>query len=355
MGAAQVPDAVKIKGQQLPIEKISEGHGILWGMAFLPGKDSVLLTEKSGKMVLLNLTSRKKTEIQGVPPVEVHGQGGLLDVRLHPNFSDNSLVYWTYAVKVDGGFNTRLARGKLTGSKLTDVQVLFTGQPGYRKGQHFGSRIAFKDGHVFFTIGDRGERDEAQKLSTHTGKVLRLLEDGKVPKDNPFVGVKDARPEIWSYGHRNPQGLYVHPDTGELWLHEHGPRGGDEINRVLKGRNYGWPLVTFGKEYFGPRIGKEPPVEGMESPKKQYTPSIAPCGFVIVSGREEGPFQGAFVLGSLVLTHINVVWPEGEDFSSEVRLLESAKERIRNVDYHAGYLYFSTDSGGLYRIASKGS
>ena len=344
--------AVSTADKNLQIDKVAEGLGIPWGMAILPdGK--MLVTQRDGKLSLVNLDSGDSAEISGVPAVKAEGQGGFLDVALSPDYADSGWIYFTYSKDVDGQGATTLARAKLDGNALADWKDLIVTQSRTSKGQHYGSRIVFdQQGHVFFSIGDRGERDMAQDLQRHNGKVLRLNLDGSVPQDNPFTGDDKALPEIWSYGHRNPQGLFYNAETQQLWGIEHGPRGGDEINLIEAGKNYGWPEASHGKEYYAPvSIGKGKEVDGMENPQKVYIPSIAPSGLVQYQGDAFPEWQGDLFSGALALQHLNQVKIQDNEAVDETRYLRSMNKRIRNViESPEGWLYVSTDDGEIYRI-----
>ncbi|MEM9141428.1 MAG: PQQ-dependent sugar dehydrogenase, partial [Bacteroidota bacterium] len=272
-----------------------------WGMAFLPD-GGMLVTEKSGE--LIHFKDGAKTKINNVPEVYFRGQGGLLDIELHPDYANNGWLYITHSSEEgDGkGGNTKLIRAKLKDGALTEVQDLYKAGPNTTKGQHFGSRIVFdKDGYLYFTVGDRGNRDEnPQDVGRDGGKVYRLNADGSIPSDNPFVGRQGAKSAIFSYGHRNPQGLALHPGTGQVWEHEHGPKGGDEVNAIQKGNNYGWPLITYGINYSGTPITDKTAMEGMEQPVHYWVPSIAPSGMAFVSTDKYGDWKGSILVGSLV-------------------------------------------------------
>lgn len=354
--SAPTPLALKIKseGQAIVAEQVLQTKDVIWGFDFLP-TGQIVFSERGGRMVLFDPQTESQTPLSGVPTVAAEGQGGLLDVVVHPEFKTNSLLYFTYAIKQDGKYTTRLGRAQLKGQALTGLEVLFTAQPAGSQAMHFGSRLAFDHkGHVFLGVGERNERERAQNLSTHSGKVIRLMEDGKVPKDNPFVGKADSLPEIWSYGHRNPQGIYYDLTTQELWLSEHGPRGGDELNLILRGKNYGWPVVTFGREYYGPKIGEGTSKPGIENPIKSYVPSIAPSSLTRYTGAHFKKWQGDFFTGALVLEHLNRLVVTGKTVVKEERLLEDWGQRIRAVRQSPeGYLYLATDSGKLIRLKSS--
>ena len=287
------------------VEVIAEGLGVPWGMLFLD-KKNLLLTEREGFIKKIYIPTGKITQITGAPVVYAKGQGGLLDLILHPEFKKTQWIYLTYSIEKKGKQSTALARGVLKGNKITGLKVLFTAEPFQSSSIHFGSRLAFDDkGFLFMTVGDRGKKKEAQNLGSHLGKFLRLNDEGKAALDNPFIKITAAKPEIWSFGHRNPQGLFIHPETKQLWLQEHGPKGGDEINLIKKGGNYGWPVITYGRSYMSFKIGEGTHKKGMEQPIKYFTPSIAPCGLLIYSGKKFPKWKGDFFSGSLVLTHLN--------------------------------------------------
>ena len=342
--AAHTPLALKA-------ETVYEGSGVLWGFDFLDATH-VLLTFKSGKIELLDLTTRKTVPVAGGPSPLVYGQGGLMDVRVH-KIGPQTFVYLSSAVEdtSDRDLNTTaIFRAVWTNNRLEKLQELFRAKPALQSGHHFGSRMAFKNGDLYITIGERNDRDRAQLLSNHLGKVIRLKENGDLPKDNPFVGTPGALPEIYSYGHRNPQGIAIDPDSGQVYVSEHGPRGGDEINLVIPGKNYGWPVVTFGREYSGPQIGDGLTTKpGMEDPKYYYVPSIAPSSLAIATQKAKPEvLRGRHLLGALALQHLNVVQLKTK---TESRALEEIRQRIRNVgESPDGTVYVSTDSGKLMRL-----
>jgi glucose/arabinose dehydrogenase len=331
---------------QYRVEVLFEGLEHPWALAFLPD-GRMLVTERPGRLNLLDPRDGSRRRIAGVPEVAAVSQGGLLDVALHPKFQENNWVYLSYSARRDRGLATHVGRGRLVGDRLEDFRVLFRAEPALSRGQHFGSRLVFdRQGWLFFTVGDHGERDSAQDRGTHMGTVIRLTDDGRVPPDNPFVKEPGARPEIYSYGHRNPQGMTLHPRTGALWLHEHGPRGGDEINLPKPGLNYGWPKVTFGREYFGPTIGPEPPQPGFESPIHHWTPSIAPSGMAFYDGDKFPRWRGDLFVGALTHRHLQRLRLDGEKVVEQEPLLSDLKWRIRDVRSGPdGYLYVLPDDG----------
>jgi aldose sugar dehydrogenase len=337
--------------------KVTEGLGIPWGMAFI-SNTQLLITEREGGIQILDTQTNTLTPVQGAPDVLADGQGGLLDVAVPPDFTAGDWIYFTFVRNKEDEGVTVLARAKLTANKLVQWQDLLETHSATDTTYHFGSRIAFDEqGHVYFGVGDRGKRPNSQDRTNHAGSVMRLYRDGRIPQDNPFIQRNDVRPEIWSYGHRNPQGMAYDYTNKRLWLIEHGPRGGDEINLVLPGRNYGWPVISYGKEYWGPMaVGEGTHREGMEQPIKQYTPSIAPGSLLLYSGEAFPAWRGNLFAGALKLRHINRVTlnKEGNAIAEE-RLLTNLDERIRAlVENPQGWLYFSTDSGKVYVIKPEG-
>jgi len=342
---------INSKQHTFKLEQVIDGLGVPWGLAFI-SNNQLLITEREGSIKLLDTQSKSLTSIQGAPEVMAEGQAGLLDVAVPPDFKSGDWIYFTFVRgKIEGGV-TVLARAKLSANKLTQWQDLLETQSASSTTRHFGSRIVFDEkGYVYFGVGDRGERSMSQDLSNHAGSVMRLLRDGSVPKDNPFNKRKDVPPEIWSYGHRNPQGMAYDYNNKRLWLIEHGPRGGDEINLVLPGRNYGWPVISYGKEYWGPfDVGEGTQREGMEQPVKQYTPSIAPGSLLMYSGDSFPKWRGNLFSGALKLTHLNrVTLSDDGKAIGEERLLDDLDERIRSLAQSPeGWLYFATDSGKVY-------
>ena len=340
-------------GMQLQLVQELEGLDIIWGLKLL-SETELLLTQKRGGLKKFNLKTRELVDIKGAPQkVYFGGQAAFFDIELHPQFQKNSWIYFSYATEKDGKRTTEIARGKLLGNEIKDLKPIFTAQPFYSESHHFGGRITFDDqGFLFIAVGDRGNRDLAQDLSRHNGKIIRIHDDGRAPKDNPFVSQENARPEIWSYGHRNPQGLVFDAPSKKLWSHEHGPRGGDEINLIQKGVNYGWPIITYGKEYWGPvSIGEGTSKPGMQQPVYYYVPSIAPCGYLVYRGKMFDAWRGQHFLGALARQHINRVKIENSKFVSENRLLESLGERVRELELGPeGEILFSTDSGKLMSL-----
>ena len=350
---AQQPREIEQGYPGLRLEQLFEGLGVPWGMTFLSPTE-LLVSERGGRVRLLDIERLTVSDIAGAPAVAVRGQGGLLDVAAGPDYASDGWIYFTYSKAVGSDAATTLSRARLEQGRLVDWQELLVTEPATGGGRHFGSRIAFDDrGHVYFGVGDRGERQLAQDLGNHIGTIMRLKLDGSVPADNPFVGVPGARDEIWSYGHRNPQGLLFDRATGRLWSIEHGPRGGDEINLVRKGRNYGWPVVSHGKEYWGPiSIGEGTEKPGIEAPVKVYIPSIAPGSLLLYRGQAFPEWQGDLFAGALKLRHLNrVSLSPVAEAAGEERLLEDFGARIRALaEGPDGWIYFSTDGGRILRL-----
>jgi glucose/arabinose dehydrogenase len=326
-----------------------------WSVAFLPD-GRMLVTERVGRLRLVGQDLRLDPRpIAGLPDVAATGQGGLFDVVLHPEHAQNGWIYWAYNAPGAGGWGTALARGKLQGSRMTEVQVLFSMKPKTRSSQHFGGRIVFdRAGMLYLTLGDRGDKERAQKLDDHAGSVIRLHDDGRVPIDNPFVKRAEALPEKWTLGNRNMQGASLHPKTGELWTHEHGPQGGDEVNVMRSGLNYGWPVITYGVNYgFGTRIGEGQTKPGMVQPLHLWVPSIAPSGMAFVSGSKFPQWTGDLLVGALRDQMLVRLELDGEKVVREERLLRGLVGRIRDVRMGPdGLVYLLTDDaeGALLRL-----
>jgi glucose/arabinose dehydrogenase len=336
-------------GQKFTVETLFEGKDVIWGFDFLNPKESseIIFTEREGKMKVLDLKTKKVTEVAGAPKVFNKGQGGLLDIYIK-----NEDIFLTYSEPVDNKGTTSLMKGKLSSDKkaFTGTRI-FQAQALESTGEHFGSRIAIdKDGFLFMGVGERNKRDRAQDLNTHHGKILRLTTDGKVPADNPFVKIKGALPEIWSYGHRNPQGLII-DSTGALLDAEFGPRGGDEVNLIQKGANYGWPVITYGSEYWGPKIGQKEKA-GMMQPLYYWVPSISPSGMMMYKGAAFPKFENNLFLATLAGSHLHrIVTDNNRRIVKEEKLLQDLEERFRQVRTGPdGMIYLSTDSGKILRL-----
>ncbi|MBX9463541.1 MAG: PQQ-dependent sugar dehydrogenase [Aquamicrobium sp.] len=342
------------------VSTVADGLRHPWAIAFLPGSTGMLVTERAGNLRHIGEDGSVSEPIGGVPEVDARGQGGLLDVALDPDFEENRLVYLSFAEAGEGGNGTAVARGRLNEdlSALEDVEIIFSQQPKVQSRAHFGSRLVFDgEGHLYVTLGERSQaqfRGQAQDLDSHLGKIVRINPDGSVPDDNPFVGQDDALPEIWAYGVRNVQAAALHPETGALWEIEHGPRGGDELNIIEPGANYGWPLVTLGVEYSGGTIGEGlETAEGMVDAIYTWTPVIAPSGMMFYGGDIFEEWQGDLFVGGLASTALVRLELEGDRVTHEERLLEPLSLRIRDVaEGPDGGIYVATDeqNGGILRI-----
>jgi glucose/arabinose dehydrogenase len=327
-------------------------NDVIWGFDFLPdGK--ILFNERGGNLYLFDPKSKKKSLISGNPKVHAAGQGGLLDVRVHPK---TGMIYLAYSEPtVEKKFTTALGMAKLQGNKLVEFKKIFSAQESSLNEHHYGSRIDFDGkGHLFISVGERGEEKSVQRLDTHLGKIIRIHEDGSVPKNNPFVTNKKALPEIWCYGLRNPQGLAIRPGTDELWEAEMGPQGGDEINLILPGKNYGWPIITWGKDYDGDKIGIGTHKAGMEQPIEYWIPSISPSGMTFYSGDKMPEWKGNIFLALLSGQHLRRLVIEDKKVVKQEEIFKELNWRFRNVRTGPdGYLYFSTDEGKLGRVIGQ--
>jgi glucose/arabinose dehydrogenase len=339
---------------------VTEGLDHPWGLAFLPD-GRLLVTERPGRMRIVAKDGKlDPSPVAGLPRIDAQGQGGLLDVVLHPQFASNGWIYWSYAQKDLLGRNgTEVARGKLTGERghwrMESVEILFRAMPKGSGGQHFGSRIVFdRAGLMYVTLGERGERDRAQKLDDDGGKIVRLTDDGKPAPGNPFAGDPKAKPEIFSLGHRNVQGAALHPVTGVLWANEHGPQGGDELNVVKAGVNYGWPVITYGVNYVtGTKIGEGTEKPGMAQPVKYWTPSPALSGLAFYEGDKFPKWRGDLLMGTLKSGALIRVRLDGERFVEDEFLLKGELPRVRTVRIGPdGYVYLLTDvsNGAILRL-----
>jgi len=352
LGVAQA-ETLETRGGPVTVETVVEGLEHPWGFAFLPD-GRMLVTERPGRLRMVSTDGELSPPLSGVPKVFAQGQGGLLDVALDPDFDTNALVYLSYAEPGDGGASTAVARGKLAEGALEDVEVIFRQRPKVSGGNHFGSRLAFApDGLLFVTMGDRFKFEPAQDLSNHLGTVVRIHPDGTVPEDNPFVGQDGALPEIWSYGHRNIQAAAVHPETGALWEIEHGPKGGDELNVAEAGRNYGWPLVSWGVHYDGEEIPDPPTRPDLAASLVQWTPVIAPSGMTFYTGEVFGAWRGNLLVGGLVSRGIVRLSQDGRSAKEEERIDLDA--RIRDVAQGpdgAVYALTDHDNGAILRLTA---
>jgi glucose/arabinose dehydrogenase len=337
----------------LRLTTVARGLEHPWGMAFLPD-GRILVTERPGRMRIVERDGQVSTSLEGVPEVHAQGQGGLLDVALDPAFQENRRIYFSYAEPGSSGAGTAVARARLGDGRLENVSVIFRQRPKVDGSHHFGSRLVFgRDGNLFVTMGDRNKKDPAQDLGSHIGKVVRINLDGSVPKDNPFVSKSGALPEIWSYGHRNIQGATRHPETGALWTAEHGAQGGDEVNNPQPGRNYGWPVITYGVDYGGGQIGQGTKRPGMEQPVHYWDPSIAPSGMTFYTGDRYAGWRGDLFIGSLKFGLLSRLEMNGSQVVREERLFEAFDPRIRDVVQGPdGLLYLLTDAsnGEVIRV-----
>jgi glucose/arabinose dehydrogenase len=339
------------------VETVASGLEHPWGLAFLPD-GRILVTERPGRVRIVNADGRLSEPLTGVPEVAARGQGGLLDVAIDPGFGENRLVYLSFSEPGEGGNSgTSVARGRLGDRGLENVEVIYRQQPKVRSGGHFGSRLVFsRDGKLFVTQGDRQSssfRQQAQDLSSGIGKIVRINPDGTIPRDNPFVGRSDARPEIWSYGHRNVQAAALHPETGQLWTVEHGAQGGDELNHPEAGKNYGWPVITYGVNYGGQPIGEGTEREGIEQPVYYWDPVIAPSGMVFYTGDRYPGWKGSAFIGGLASEVLVRLTLENGRVTREERYLGGVGARIRDVQQGPdGLLYVLTDAndGRLLRL-----
>ena len=336
------------------MELVFEDENIIWAIEFFDD-NSILATVKSGS--LFHYKDGKKTEIKGLPEIYLRGQGGLMDIVLHPDFKNNKWLYFSYASKGVGekGGNTTIARAKLTDDTLVDLEVLYKGTPNSKKGQHFGGRLEFdNDNYLYFSIGDRGNREvNPQDITIDGGKIYRIKDDGTIPKDNPFYNTPNSKKAIYSYGHRNPQGMFKHPITGEIWTNEHGPRGGDEINIIKKGKNYGWPKITYGINYSGTTITKNKSLPNMEQPLYYWLPSIAPSSFEYISSNIYPNWNGSLIAGALVFSHIERIGLKNNKVVSRSKIAEGLG-RPRDVKQGPdGFIYASIENKGVYKILPK--
>ena len=355
--AQQIESEIKAEASEnsnYTYELVVPELNIPWGMAFLPD-GSMLITEKSGE--LIHFKNGLKTNISGLPEVYVRGQGGLMDIKLHPEFTTNGWIYLSYASpegEGDGG-NTAIMRAKIKDNVLVDIQQLYKAGPNTKKGQHFGSRIEFdNDGYLYFSIGERGERDvNPQDITRDCGKIYRLRDDGRVPEDNPFINEPNAIKAIYSYGHRNPQGMAKNPKTGAIWIHEHGPQGGDEINIIQKGKNFGWPVISYGINYNGTSFTDITEKEGMEQPLFYWVPSIAPSGMAFVTSNKYPDWIGNLLVGSLKFQYLERLELQNNKVTKREKLFENIG-RVRNVcQAPDGFIYVAVEGKGIVKIIPK--
>jgi glucose/arabinose dehydrogenase len=346
-----VLDKVISEEETFRVVSLAEGLQNPWGVVFLPD-GRLLISERPGRLNLLE--DGGVLPVSGLPQIDAGGQGGLLDVVLHPEYRENGWIYLAYSAGRGRSRGTRISRARLQGRQLVDVEELFAMENGSSAGVHFGSRMVFlPDRTLLFTIGDRGQRDRAQSLREHAGKTLRINDDGSIPADNPFVGRRNALPEIYTYGNRNAQGMAIQPESGLVWQHEHGPRGGDEVNIIEAGRNYGWPVITYGREYSGAEVSPLTEAPGMEQPVIYWVPSIAPSGMSFYSGEAFAGWQGNVFVGALAGQHLRRLVVGGREVVHQEVLLQGQLGRIRDVRQGPdGFLYLLTDArnGALLRL-----
>ena len=346
---------IQSEKQSFRVVTLTQGLQHPWSLAFLPD-GRLLITERAGRLRIVqkDFTLDPKP-VSGLPDIIASGPGGLFDVVLHPQYSKNGWIYFAYSEPGTGGWGTALARGKLVGHQMTNVQVLFSMEPKTRSSHHFGGRIVFDEaGYVYLTLGDRGEMARAQLLGDHAGSIIRLHDDGRLPKDNPFVNRAGAKPEKFTLGNRNVQGVAIHPKTGEVWTHEHGPQGGDEINSIKSARNYGWPIITYGVNYgIGTKIGEGIAKAGLEQPLHVWVPSIAPSGMAFYKGSEFANWNNSLFIGALRAETLVRLELKGDKVVHEERLLQGSIGRIRDVRLGPDqFIYLLTDerAGGFYRL-----
>lgn len=353
--APQVDNIPLIDDQKdYTITPIIENLDIPWGMTWLPNGD-LIFTEKEG--ILYRFDGNKKYKIQNLPEVYLRGQGGLLDVTIHPEFEKNNLIYISYASKMGGGDggNTTIARAILKNDRLDNLEVLYKAMPNSKKGQHFGSRFTWDaQGHLYFSIGDRGNRDvNPQDITRDCGKIYRINDDGSIPSDNPFVDAAGAKTAIFSYGNRNPQGMTTHPVTGKIIAHEHGPQGGDEINIIESGKNYGWPVISYGINYSGTTFTEITEKEDMEQPIYYWVPSIAPSGFAIINNPAYKDWNGNYLVGSLKFQYLEMLHMDENRVIKREKIADKLG-RMRNVKIGPdGLVYIAVEGKGIFKIERK--
>ena len=340
---------VKTEKVSFQVETYADGFEIPWGMAFLPD-NRMMVTDRIGDLWIVEKDGKDKVKVSGeIPNVRSKGQGGMLDVAVHPDFNTNSYIYLSFSDYSENKSHTSLIRAKLVNNSLVNSQIIFRPEEKFftKRSLHFGSRIIFDDkGFIFFCIGDRGDRDLAQNLDMPNGKMYRIRDDGAIPIDNPFYYTKGAIKSIWSYGHRNPQGLAIHPSTRQLWEAEHGPRGGDEVNIILRGHNYGWPVITYGKNYSGTIISKLTHHEGMDQPVFHWTPSIAVCGIAFYDGSQFPEWKNNLLATSLKYERLHRVELDGMNMVKDEIIFE-AESRVRDVEVGPdGIIYVALEDPG---------
>lgn len=341
---------------KLKIEVVADSTKISmpFAMAFIPNGKMLVTNRPDGKIVLLDVITGKSSIIKDVPKTLENGDAGMLDIIIHPDYNKNGWIYFSYAEVREDSLSTLVVdRAKLLDDRMISRERLFTVLPYYKEPNHYGGRLVLQDGYLFITMGERYDlKDSAQLLSNHLGKIMRIYEDGRVPADNPFANTPNAKPEIWSYGHRNPQGLTLNPSTGELWEHEHGPKGGDEVNIIKPGLNYGWPVICHGIDYDGKPIGAGIKEKiGMEQPLYVYVPSIAPSGMIFYTGDKFPKWKNNLFIAAMALTHLNRLVIENNKVVREERLLTELKRRVRCiVQGPDGYIIIGVDGGMIFKL-----
>jgi glucose/arabinose dehydrogenase len=337
------------------VEKLYENLNNPWGMAWLPD-GRLLVTERAGEILVFKDDKFTGEKLSGVPEVFAKGQGGLLDIQLHPDYAQNGWIYISYAKPVAGGATTALTRFKLRGNEVTEKQDIFEAKPALEADYHFGSRIVFdKNKFLYLSVGERGTQPKVLQLDNDHGKVHRMHDDGRAPQDNPFVNQKGARPTIWTLGHRNPQGMVYDAANNRIWAVEHGPKGGDELNLIQKGKNYGWPKTSYGINYDGTILTKNKELPGIENPVRYWVPSIGPCGMALVTSKRYPNWQGNLLVGALAFQHVARVQLNGAKYNTEEKLMQNLG-RFRHVAQSPdGYLYAVTEGPGqLVKLMPKG-
>ncbi len=345
-----------VVAKTVKMETVITGIDIPWGMTQLPD-GNFLVSEREGKIYHVDLTSKQKTEVKGLPEISARGQGGALDLLLHPDYEKNGWIYFSFssASGEGDGDNTSIIRARLKDNALLDKQTIYQASPNSDKSQHYGSRMAFdKEGFLYFSIGDRGDRDvNPQDITRDGGKIYRLHDDGRIPADNPFVKNKQAKTAIFSYGHRNPQGMAMNPNSGDIWIHEHGPKGGDEINIIKEGANFGWPVISYGVNYSGSKFTELTEKEGMEQPIWYWVPSIAPSGMTFVTSDKYPQWKGHLLVGSLKFGYVVLCMLKDGRVTSQEILFEGVG-RVRNIQQmRDGYIYVATENNKIIRFVPE--
>jgi glucose/arabinose dehydrogenase len=351
---ARAQDATK---SDVTVEKLYEGNGLKnpWGMVWLPD-GRLLITDRSGEILVFKNNKFTGEKLLGVPKVVAKGQGGLMDIKLHPDYKKNGWIYITFSKPVGNLASTAVVRFKLKGNQVIDKQDIFEAKPALKADFHFGSRVVFdKDKYLFVSVGERGTQPKVLELDNDHGKIHRIFDDGRVPKDNPFAGKESANGSIWTYGHRNPQGMVYDAVNDRIWAVEHGPKGGDELNLIEKGKNYGWPKASYGINYDGTILTPDKELPGVENPKHYWVPSIGPCGLSIVTGDKYPGWKGNLLVSALAFSLLNKVTLDGTAFKSEERLFQGTGRFRYATEGPDGYIYALTEgaTGALLKLVPK--